>query len=235
VIKGGTGVPGAGWSGTATVNAVSGVAYFSGLAINKAGAGFRLTASASGKASTDSSPFDITRGSQTITFDPPAQIAYSDPPLELTATTSSGLAVSYSASGTCSVSGSTLTATAVGACSVTASQAGDESYYPASSVTRNITIGKHNQTIAFAPLPNRTIGDPAFGVTATASSGLPVSFSAAGACSVANGVVSLNGVGSCTITASQGGDAHYNPAANVTRAFVVQKPGHKLYVPIVIK
>jgi hypothetical protein len=234
VIKAGTGALGAGLVGAATVNAVSGVAYFSALAINKAGAGFRLTASAPGKASTDSSPFDVTTGSQTITFNPPAQIAYGDPPLELTATTSSGLAVSYSASGTCSVSGGMLTATALGVCSVTASQAGDESYYPATSVTRSITIGKHNQTISFAPLPNRVIGDPAFDVTATASSGLPVSFSAMGVCSVVNGVVSLTGVGNCTITASQGGDAHYNPAANVTRAFAVQKSGYNIYVPIVM-
>jgi hypothetical protein len=234
VIKGGTGAPGAGLIGTATVNAVNGVARFSGLAINKAGAGFRLTASAPGKASTDSSPFDIAKGSQTITFNPPAQIAYGDPPLELTATTSSGLSVSYDASGACSISGSILTATAIGTCSVTASQAGDASYYPASSVTRSITIGKHNQTISFDPLPNHTMGEPAFGVTATASSGLPVSFSAAGACSMSNGMVSLNAVGICTITAGQAGDARYNPAANVARTFAVQKPGHKIYVPIVV-
>jgi hypothetical protein len=233
VIKGGTGAPGAGLSGTATVNAVGGVARFSGLAINKAGTGFRLVASAPGKASTDSSPFDIARGSQTITFNPPALIAVGDPPLELTATTSSGLPVSYSASGTCSVSGSTLTAIAIGACTVTASQAGDESYYPAPSVTRGITIGKRDQTIAFDPLPNRRIGEPAFGVTATASSGLPVSFSAAGVCSVAGGVVSLNAVGTCTITASQLGDTHYNPAATVARTFAVQPPGYKLYAPVV--
>jgi hypothetical protein len=234
VIKSGTGAAGAGLIGAATVNAVSGVARFNGLAINKAGTGFRLTASAAGKASTDSNPFDIARGNQTIIFNPPAQMAYGDPPLDLTATTSSGLPVSYSASGTCSVSGSSLTANAVGTCTVTASQPGDESYYPAPSVTRSITIGKHNQTITFAPLPDQTLGEPPFGVTASASSGLPVNFSAAGACSVSDGVVSLNEVGNCTITASQAGDADYNPAANVARTFAVQKPAYKLYVPVVV-
>jgi hypothetical protein len=173
VIKSGTGAPGAGLIGAATVNAVGGVARFSGLAINKVGTGFRLSASAPGKASTDSSPFDVTRGSQTITFNPPAQVSLDQLPFELTATTSSGLPVSYSASGVCAVNGNTLTAGGVGACAVTASQAGDESYFPASSVTRSISIGKQNQTIDFAPLPNRIIGDPAFGLTATASSGLP--------------------------------------------------------------
>ncbi|HET9221369.1 MAG TPA: hypothetical protein VFO07_02640 [Roseiflexaceae bacterium] len=233
VIKSGTGAPGAGLIGAATVNAVGGVARFSGLAINKVGTGFRLSASAPGKASTDSSPFDITRGSQTITFNPPAQVSLGQLPFELTATTSSGLPVSYSASGVCSVNGNTLTASAVGACAVTASQVGDESYFPAASVTRSISIGKQNQTIDFAPLPNRIIGDPAFGVTATASSGLPVSFSAVGVCSVAGGIVSLNAVGACTITASQIGDSLFNPAASVARTFVVQTPGHKVFVPIV--
>jgi hypothetical protein len=235
VIKSGTGTAGAGLIGTATVNAVAGVARFSGLAINKAGTGYRLSANAPGKASTDSSSFDILKGNQTITFNPPAQIAYGGPPLELTATTSSGLPVTYSASGTCFVGGSTLTATALGTCSVTASQAGDESYYPAANVTRSITIGKNSQTIHFDPLPNRRIGDPAFGVTATASSGLPVSFSAAGVCSVANGIVSLNAIGTCTVTASQLGNDIYNPAANVARTFAVQAPGYKLYAPIMTK
>jgi hypothetical protein len=234
VIKSGTGASGAGLIGTATVNAVGGVARFTNLAINKAGTGFRLTASAPGKASTDSSPFDIAKGSQTITFNPPAQIAYGDPPHELTATTSSGLPVSYSASGACSVSGNDLTTTAIGTCTVTASQAGDESYYPATSVTRNITISKRSQTIAFNPLPNRIIGDPAFGLVATASSGLPVSFSAVGVCSVTSGIVQMNAVGDCTITASQMGDAEYNPAASVARTFEVRTPGYRLYVPIIV-
>jgi hypothetical protein len=100
VIKSGTGTAGAGLSGAATVNAVAGVARFSGLAVNKAGTGFRLTASAANKASNDSNPFEIAKGSQTITFNPPVQITYGEPPLDLTATTSSGLPVSYSARGT---------------------------------------------------------------------------------------------------------------------------------------
>jgi hypothetical protein len=234
VIKSGTGAAGAGLIGTATVNAVSGVAHFQGLAINKAGTGFRLTASAPGKSNTDSAPFDIARGTQTITFNPPAQLAFGDPPLELTATTSSGLPVNYNASGTCSVSGSLLTPIEVGGCVVTANQPGNESYYPASSVTRNITIGRHNQTIAFASLPDQTLGAAPFGVTASASSGLLVSFSAAGACSLSNAVVSLNKVGNCTITASQAGDSHYNPAANVARTFAVRQLAYMFYIPVVV-
>src|SRR5207244_3813711 len=59
-------------------------------------------------------------------------------------------------------------------------------------------------------LGTRTFGDPDFTVTATASSGLPVSFAASGSCSVNAGTIHLTGAGSCTITASQSGDSNYN-------------------------
>src|SRR5262249_22825103 len=179
-------------------------------------------------------PFNIVRGNQTILFDPPTEITYGDPPTELTASTSSGLSVSYTASGVCTISGNILTATAIGICTVTANQAGDESYYPAPSVTRDITVGKHDQKIIFGSLPNQILGSPPFNVTATASSGLPVSFSAAGACSVTNGLVRLQELGNCTIVASQAGDTYYNAAASVARTFVVQKLGYRLYVPVVM-
>ena len=50
---------------------------------------------------------------------------------------------------------------------------------------------------------------------ATASSGLAVAFSAAGACTVVSGTVHIVPTGSCTITASQAGDDNWNPAPDV--------------------
>jgi uncharacterized protein YjiK len=78
------------------------------------------------------------------------------------------------------------------------------------------------QTINFDQLPNRTFGDAPFAVLATASSGLPVSFTASGNCTV-NGVVTLTGAGDCTITASQAGDDNFNPAPDVSRTFSIAK------------
>jgi hypothetical protein len=78
------------------------------------------------------------------------------------------------------------------------------------------------QTIAFPPLPDRLAGDPAFQADASASSGLPVGFSAVGVCSVVDGLVTLSGaVGSCAVTASQAGDERFRPASDVVRSFVV--------------
>jgi hypothetical protein len=82
----------------------------------------------------------VTKGTQTITFDAIADKTYGDPAFALAATASSGLAVSYSASGSCSESGGTLTITGVGSCSVTASQAGDSRWLAAAPVTRSFDI-----------------------------------------------------------------------------------------------
>src|SRR5207244_2704876 len=52
-------------AGTATVAAVSGVATFSGLSIDKAGTGYTLVASSSGLTDPTSTAFNITAGSAT--------------------------------------------------------------------------------------------------------------------------------------------------------------------------
>ena len=79
------------------------------------------------------------------------------------------------------------------------------------------------QTITFGPLANKAFGDPDFNVSATASSGLAVSFAASGDCTVVGTLISLTGVGSCIITASQAGNASYLPAANVQQTFSINQ------------
>ena len=79
-----------------------------------------------------------------------------------------------------------------------------------------------DQTITFAPLPDRTSGE-SFTPSATASSGLPVSFSASGACFFYAGVVYITSGGSCTVTASQPGGLNFNPAPDVSRTFTIAR------------
>jgi len=88
-------------------------------------------------------------------------------------------------------------------------------------VPGNLTIIQAPQTIAFAPLPDKIMFDPDFMVSATATSGLPVSFTASGNCTVTGNVVHLTDPGSCSITASQAGDSNYLPAPDVTRTFTI--------------
>ena len=79
-------------------------------------------------------------GVQSIDFPAIADVTYGTPPITLTASASSGLPVSYSVTGSCSASGSTLMLTGVGTCSVMASQPGDGLWAPAASVTQSFNI-----------------------------------------------------------------------------------------------
>jgi hypothetical protein len=79
------------------------------------------------------------------------------------------------------------------------------------------------QTITFGTVPTKTYGNPAFTVSATASSGLTVTFTTTGACSNNNNLIYLNGAGVCTVTASQDGNAYYNPATPVAQSFSIFK------------
>jgi hypothetical protein len=123
----------------------------------------------------------------------------------------------------CTVSGTTVTIVSGGTCTLRASQAGDANWDAASDVTRTITINRATQAVTFNALPDRDLSTGTFSVSATADSGLAVSFAAspAGVCTVSGSTVSLVTGGTCTVTASQAGDASYEPAADVSRSFLV--------------
>jgi hypothetical protein len=161
--------------------------------------------------------------SQTIAFGALPGKTYGDADFTVNATASSGLPVSFAAADNCTVSGNLVHLTGAGTCTITASQAGDATYAPAPDVSQTFAIGKASQTISFGPLANKTYGDPDFAVNATASSGLTVSFAAAGNCTVSGSTVHLTSAGSCTITASQAGNANYNAAADVQQSFTINQ------------
>jgi len=81
------------------------------------------------------------------------------------------------------------------------------------------------QTIAFGALAGKTFGTAPFTVSATASSGLPVSFASltSPVCSVSGSTVTIVTAGLCTIQASQSGDAIYAAAPSVSQSFTVAK------------
>jgi hypothetical protein len=161
--------------------------------------------------------------SQTITFGPLANKTYGDPDFSLGATASSGLPVSFAASGNCTVASATVHLTGAGSCTITGSQAGSLNYNPAPDVSRTFAIGKAGQSITFGPLASKRYGAPDFRVSATASSGLEVSFAASGRCTVRGATVHLTGAGSCTVTASQPGDANHSAAPDVRRTFSITR------------
>jgi len=81
---------------------------------------------------------------------------------------------------------------------------------------------KQDQTITFATPRNQIIG-ATLALGATATSGLDVAFSSLtpAVCSIAGSTVTADSTGTCTIQATQGGNASYFAAAPVTRMFLV--------------
>jgi len=105
---------------------------------------------------------------------------------------------------------------------ITAAYGGNVNF-SASTGSGNIVIDKAGQSISFGDLADRAYGDTPFAVSATASSGLPVSFSASGDCAVSTDTVTINKAGSCAITASQDGDENFHPAPPITQPFSIAK------------
>ena len=92
-------------------------------------------------ASTDAG-FMLTVGkeNQTIVFGALENKVLGDPDFAVNATASSGLAVSFAATGQCTVTGTTVHISGAGLCTITASQAGDINFNPAPEVQQSFTI-----------------------------------------------------------------------------------------------
>ena len=101
---------------------------------------------------------------------------------------------------------------------------------PSAPATVSITVGKGGQTIGFtSAAPGAAqVNGPAYAVAATASSGLPVTFtidpSANGVCTISGSTVSFTGAGTCTIDADQPGNGSYNAAPRAQQSFAVAGP-----------
>jgi DNA/RNA endonuclease G (NUC1) len=85
------------------------------------------------------------------------------------------------------------------------------------------TITKADQTITFAELPGKNLGDAPFALTGTANSGLAVSYTTSNpsVASVSGSTVTILSVGTTTITAAQSGNGNYNAATPVARTLTV--------------
>jgi hypothetical protein len=225
----------------------SGVAYhLSRVSLPAAGGSVTLTLTTTASVAAGAIPFVVTatastalgqngtltvaKAVQTIAFAALPGKTYGAPDFALTATASSGLPLSYTATGDATVAATgsvwSVHITGAGAATITAQQAGNNNYR-AASVTRTVSISKAAQTITFATLPGVTYGAADFALNATASSGLPVTYTAAGSAGVSsvNGVwaVHVKGAGTAMITAHQAGDSDYNAAANLTRNLTIAK------------
>jgi len=157
----------------------------------------------------------------------------------VTATATSGLPVALtidaSASTVCSLSGSAsgsqVSFIGVGTCTIDANQGGNGSYNAAPQVQQAFAVAQASQAIGFdsiAPAP-ATAGGATYQVLATATSGLAVTLAidaaATSVCALDGGTsgsnVSFTGAGTCTIDATQAGNANYTAAAPAQQSFTV--------------
>jgi DNA-binding beta-propeller fold protein YncE len=173
---------------------------------------------------------------QTISFGPLPGVSLGVAPIALTAMASSGLAVTFASTTVtvCTVTGNTATVLTTGTCTITASQAGNSTFAAATPVTQSFTVSPPltPQTITFGPLPNVSLGVAPFSLTATASSGLPVTFTSTTTtvCTVNSALMTpapmviVIATGTCSIVASQNGNATFAAATPVTQSFTVSAP-----------
>ncbi|MEP7181312.1 MAG: choice-of-anchor Q domain-containing protein [Betaproteobacteria bacterium] len=181
--------------------------------------------------------FNVAKLAQTLSFGPLPDTGFSNQPLAMYATSTSGLPVAFSASGSCAVSANFVVISGLGICTITAIQVGDPTFAGATQVARTFNVTKADQTITFGPAPTGVaLGQPLVTVSASSSSPTaapstnPIVFTSLtpGICS-AGGVnftlVNLFSAGLCTLAADQSGDALYNDAPQATLSFNVAAVG----------
>ncbi|MFH6998534.1 polysaccharide lyase family 8 super-sandwich domain-containing protein [Flavobacterium sp. FlaQc-57] len=163
---------------------------------------------------------------QTITFNAIPTKTTSDSSFDLNATATSFLPVSYTSSNTAvaTISGSTVTIIGKGTSTITASQLGDDIYDAATDAEQKLTVDLTPQTINFTALPTKITSDSPFDLTATASSGLSVSYTSSNTdvATIIDNTVTITGKGTSTIMASQLGNNRYDIAEQITKTLTVQ-------------
>jgi|GEM_PF-1094673 len=172
----------------------------------------------------------IGKGASTVTITGATSYTYNGTPQgpnTATVTGSTGaVTYSYAGTGATSYPASATRPANAGTYTVTATVAADANYNGASS-TVAFTINKAGQTVSFttAAPANPVIGGT-YTPAATATSGLAVAITldaASTGCSLANGVVTFTGAGTCVLNANQGGNGNYNAAAQAQQSIGIGK------------
>ena len=208
--------------GKSTVNS-SGIATLTGISVTTSGTHY-LIASYGGVYSSSVAEFGTSlslsakvtiSSAQTIAFTQPAPGAYGAT-ATLVATSTSNLSVTFTASGVCTVSGTTLSFTGVGAnaCTVTAQQSGNASYNAATPVPYTVTVNPATQTIGHWFNQSTVYGTP-IALSAIATSGGTVTYSViSGPGAITSGTtLTPSGVGTITVGATVAASVDYSAVA----------------------
>jgi alpha-L-rhamnosidase len=168
--------------------------------------------------STIAVPIDVTPPTVTLAGGPQGDVSYGTVPSSPVCSSSDAVSGVLS----CDVTGY---ATTVGQHTVTATA--QDSAGNVSSVARTYTVTKADQSIAIEAPESAAFGDKEVTVTASASSGLPVTLAVTGACELDGSTLRMTGSGNCTLAGSQAGDDNYN-AASATRSISIARAGQSI-------
>ncbi len=201
-----------------TYSVVSGPATLSGNMVTVTGVGsVTIRASQAGNGSFLPAPdvertFTVTKAAATVTLGS-LSATYNGSPRSATATTNpAGLTVNFTYNGSATAPTNAGSYTVVGTINSPTYQG---------SATGTLVISKASQTISFGGLTSTGFVATPFS-PATASSGLPLSYAiVSGPAEIVGGLVSLTGIGTVTVRASQPGDANYLAASATDASFEV--------------
>ncbi len=167
--------------------------------------------------------FEVFKADQTVTFEAIPNKTFGDPDFELVASSDKSLPVTFESAdeSIATISGSTVTIVGAGETTITALQEGT-SDINAVQVEQILIVDKANQSITFESIEDQSLETGTYVVSATASSGLEVTFEIVdGSATLTGNDVSFNGTGTVTIKASQEGDADFFAATPVEQSFEV--------------
>jgi hypothetical protein len=211
-------------SGAFTYTVVSGPATIAGSTVTLTGAGTVVleasqAADANYVAATQNATFTVTAITPAILFTVPNH-TYGDAPFTVSATSNSTGAFTYSVlSGPATIAGSTVTLTGVGTVELQASEAASGNY-GATTKNTTFTVAAISPTISFT-VANHTYGDAPFTVSATSNSTGAFAYTVvSGPATIAGSTVTLTGVGTVVLSASQVASGNYT-AATANTSFTV--------------
>lgn len=183
----------------------------------------------------------VTKAAQSITF---GALPITTPiagleSLAVSATSSSGLpvALTLEAGSVATLSGSPGsyaldTVGETGTVTLQANQAGNSNYLAASEVVRVVVVTKQDQTITFTAPEGLDEDSGPVTLNGVASSELAVAYTViSGPASVSGSTLTVSGAGTVVVKASQSGDATYNAALDVSRAFSVAPASGESIIP----
>ncbi|WP_462248510.1 Ig-like domain-containing protein [Ekhidna sp.] len=175
--------------------------------------------------------FNIVKADQFITITEVGDKYVNDNPFNIIAESTSDLSLMYEVSGPATITDNTVTLDGVeGTVVITVSQIGDENYNSATA-SETFDVSKRDQLISFETITDKTFGDNAFSINATADSGLEVEFSViSGPVTMSGSEVTIIGAGEVTVAADQQGDNVYNPASQVVRSFTIGKADQTIQI-----